>query len=35
MDKQSLEVILQGLEVMFIVIEIIIISYDVFKKKKK
>ncbi len=35
MDKQSLEVILQGLEVMFIIIEIIIISYDVFKKKKK
>lgn len=35
MDKQSLEVILQGLEVMFIVIEIIIISYDVFKNKKK
>lgn len=35
MDKQSIEIILQGLEVFFLIIEILIICYDVFKKKKK
>ena len=35
MDYQLLEVILLGVEIIFLIIEIIIICYDVFKKKKK
>ncbi len=34
MDKQILEIILQGIEALFTVIEVMIISYEVFKQKK-